>query len=623
MVVFPSIRSSKITWRSNYMKTKIFKMFSVIMIVAMLMPTAVFAKPETPNTETQAPSVEPTIYLIRLADAPLAAYGGELAGLDATSPKVTGERKLDVNSAASQRYLSYLDGVQNVFTSEMNAILGRDVEVVYRYRLANNGLAVKLTALEADTVASLPGIIFIQPDFERELHTDTSVDYVGAPGIWDGTETGGIPGTQGEGMIIGVIDTGINPSNPSFADVGGDGFDHTNPWGPGVYTGVCDPSNTYYDPTFPCNDKLIGAHGYSGFAGEARDNNGHGSHTASTAGGNFVDITDPVTATIKGVAPHANIIAYASCCSGSDLAASIDDAIADGVDAINYSIGSASGSDIWNDFDTVGYLNAREAGIFVATSAGNNGPGYATVGSPADAPWLTAAGNSLNIRVFVNGGDVTGPGVVPAELIGLGLMDGGAAPAIVTTLEADIYYAGDIDAANFEGCNPFPAGAFTGAIALVRRGTCTFATKEANAANAGAIAVLVYNNSAGPPIAMGGLVGTIPAYFMSDTEGGALVTWIQANTGSTFAIYPGAVKSVNTGWGDMIASGSSRGPNQVIPGLVKPDVAAPGTNILAAYGTGDAIEWAFLSGTSMASPHVAGGATLLMALHPDWTPAQV
>lgn len=618
------------------MKTKLFNIFSVLMIVAMLaMPASALAKAPAPNTEpaaqpeqVQGTAVDeqtPQIYLIRLKDAPLATYKGDVPGLAATSVEVTGERKLDVHSVSSQRYLNYLASVQSEFISTMDTLLGRNVEVVYQYQIANNGLAVKLTPAEAEAVAALPGVIFMQPDFQREPQTDMSVDYLGAPGIWDGSQTGGLPGTMGEGMIIGVIDTGITPNNPSFAAVGPvDGYVHTNPFGSGNYVGVCDPANPYYDSTFPCNDKLIGAYGYAGHSGEARDYHGHGSHTSSTAAGNIVNITDPVTATISGMAPHANIISYASCCNGSDLSASIDDAIADGVDVINYSIGSTSPSDVWNDFDTVGYLNARAAGIFVATSAGNAGPGAETVGSPADAPWLTSVGNNQHIRVYANAGDVTGPTPVPPELTNLAVVNGEGSPVITSTIESNITWAGDVDPGNETGCNAFPAGVFTGDIALIQRGGCTFATKETNAANAGAIAMIVFNHSGGMPIVMGGMNGTIPSFFMAKSDGEAVVAWIQAHPGAaTFRINPGYALTINPVWPNIIAPSSSRGANRALPGIIKPDVTAFGTSVLAALATGDDVGWGFMSGTSMASPHVAGAAALLMSLHPDWTPAEV
>src|SRR5690606_13123714 len=158
------------------------------------------------------------------------------------------------------------------------------------------------------------------------------------------------------GIVMAVTDTGISPGNDSFADVGDDGYDHTNPRG--RFYGVCDPDYVDYDPDFPCNDKLIGAYNFVNQL-PAYDYDGHGSHTASTAGGNVVQGIEKTvdgnlhTFDISGVAPHANIISYLGCCSLSGLTAAIDQAIADEVDVINYSIGSPAPSALWDDFDTV------------------------------------------------------------------------------------------------------------------------------------------------------------------------------------------------------------------------------------------------------------------------------
>ncbi|MEA2002095.1 MAG: S8 family serine peptidase, partial [Actinomycetota bacterium] len=241
------------------------------------------------------------IFLIRLDAAPLATYRGGVAGLEATSPVVTGDRKLDVSTPESIAYVDYLEANQATVIARMEKALGRAVDVRFTYTNGNNGIAAWLTPDEAAQVLTLAGVSFVQPDLDREIQTDTGPGWIGAPDIWGGTDCS-LPGSCGEGLIVGVIDTGINPSNPSFADIGGDGYDHTNPNGSGVYVGVCDATETGdaeikpYDATFPCNDKLIGAWGFSSVdaaegANSPFDYDGHGSHTASTAAGNFVEAT--------------------------------------------------------------------------------------------------------------------------------------------------------------------------------------------------------------------------------------------------------------------------------------------------------------------------------------------
>ena len=258
-------------------------------------------------------ATEPAIYLIMLSDAPLANYEGGITGLEATNPTARGENKLDAESSESRSYIHYLDEQRAEAIEGINKSLDRELKVVYEYVAAMNGFAAEMTPEEAAQVAALPDVLLVQRDQEFELQTDAGPTWMGAPGIWSGTDTGGLPGTLGEGVIVGVIDTGIDPWNPSFADIGGDGYDHTNPWGSGTYVGVCDSGHPSYDATFPCNDKLIGAWGYATVnGGDPRDANGHGSHTASTAAGNFVydtviTTTAVFTADISGIAPHANV----------------------------------------------------------------------------------------------------------------------------------------------------------------------------------------------------------------------------------------------------------------------------------------------------------------------------
>ena len=561
-----------------------------------------------------------SIYLVRLQDAPLAAYKGGITGLAATNPSVLGQKKLDVNSPASQAYLSYLADRQKAVLGSIDKMLNRSVDVVYRYVSANNGMALYLTPSEAAQIQKLPEIIYVEPDSEQELHTDAGPEWIGAPSIWDGTETGGLPRTLGEGIVVGVIDTGINPSNPSFAEVGGDGYVFTNPRG--HYYGVCDPTNPSYDPTFPCNDKLIGAWGYATVnSGDPRDNDGHGSHTSSTAAGNFVDAmvvgpTLTITRPISGVAPHANLIAYAACCTNSALSAAIDQIVLDSVDVVNYSIGSTgctASPDPWADFDAVGYLNAREAGIFVATSAGNCGPGDFTVGSPADVPWVTSVGATTHNRKLVNalvdmaGGDTTPPG----DIYGKSFTSGYG--------PAEIVYAGDYGDALC--LTPFAAGTFDGQIVVCDRGTNGRVEKGSNVKAGGAGGYILANDAASGA-SLNGDAHELPAVHITYDDGLRLKEWLQTGANHTGTILGTQIQE-DPAFADILASFSSRGGNKALADILVPSVTAPGVDILAALGTGDSVEWGFESGTSMASPHTAGAGALLMSLHPEWTPAEI
>jgi len=559
------------------------------------------------------------LYLVRFAEEPVATYMGDIASLAATSIEVTGEKKLDASSKTSLAYHVYLAKKQVSYIRSMEQQLGRPLNVAYQYFYANNGLALHLTADEAAQVAKMAGVVSVKKDEERALTTDNGPVWIGAPEIWDGSGTGGLGSTQGEGMIVGIIDTGINPSNPSFASVGPvDGYVHVNPYGSGNYTpgSYCDT----VDSTF-CNDKLIGAWGYLTVnGGDPTDTNGHGSHTASTAAGNVVTAivsapTTSVTRTISGVAPHANIIAYAACCTLSALTAAIDQVVVDQVDVVNYSIGSlgCAPSDTWNDFDTIGFLNARNAGIFVATSAGNCGPGVQTVGSPADAPWLTSVAASTHDRVFFNLlADMSGGNTPPPDdIAGRGLTSAyGPAP---------IVYAGDYGDALC--ANPFAAGTWTnGEIVVCDRGSAGRIEKGQNVLAGGAGGYVLANTAAdGNSLVTDAHV--LPAVHIAFNDGLGLKNWLASGSGHMATISGWSVAE-SPAIGDVMASFSSRGANQVID-ILSPSVAAPGVDILAAAGTSDNAVWDLISGTSMASPHVAGSAALLMALHSGWTPAEV
>lgn len=563
-------------------------------------------------------------YLIRLTDAAVPTYDGGVADLDATAPR--SGRTLDPSTARVREYTEFLEAEQSDFVTRMERTVGHDVEVPFTYQYAVNGLSAVLTPTEAAEVAQDPAVAHIALDKEHELHTDAGPAWSNADALWNAVEELGLPEDyQGEGVVIGTIDTGIHPGSPSFAETGDDGYTHTNPLGAGNYLGVCDPANTdQYDPDFPCNGKLIGAYGFlTADDRSALDEDGHGSHTASTSGGNVVDdVTptapegaDPPAFDISGVAPHANVISYRGCCTSSGLTASIDQAIADGVDVINYSIGSASPSDLWNDFDALGFLNARAAGIFVATSNGNAGPGFATTGSPADAPWITSVGASTHNRHMLNAlGDLTSSAGGLPDLTGKSLT--GSLPA---TQIVDAGSVGDPQCTTTTGHE----ADYADKIVVCERGGNGRVEKSSNVVAQGATGFVLTNDE----VNGGSLLGdafTVPGVAISYADGETLRDWLAEGSDHTGTI-AGTTFTQDDALGDTMSSFSSRGPNRAVDTVV-PSITAPGVDILAAYGVADGAydltEYGIISGTSMSSPHVAGAGALLTQARPDWTPAQ-
>ncbi|WP_169792124.1 S8 family serine peptidase [Jiangella muralis] len=579
----------------------------------------------------------PELYIVQLEAPAVPAYDGGVDDLAATGPEARGAAPLDADSRAAQAYAGHLEEAQAELVARIDDEIGRAPDVAFTYTYALNGIAVELTKDEARAVAELPGVTSVQVDQLLELQTDVGPEWIGAPALWDGSGTpdAGDTGTKGEGVVVGVIDTGINPSNPSFADVvatadGGDGHDHTNPRGAGTYVGVCDPANPAFIADWGCNDKLIGAWDFTSVDGtNPYDSDGHGSHTASTSAGNQVSATTfsaegtehefSATRTIKGVAPHANVIAYDACnadgCPGSATLASINQAIADGVDVVNYSIGSPSASpDPWSDTDAVAFLNARAAGVYVATSAGNEGPGAATTGSPGDVPWVTAVGAAQHNRQW------------QAEVQNLTADGGQTLPAIrgqgfsAASEAFPLVNAGDLGNPLCMA-NAFPAGTdFTGEIVVCDRGGNGRVEKGQVVGDLGAEGFILAND-APSGTSLNADAHVIPAVHVSFDDGVALKAWMASVTGEKASL-SGGLEVISDDLGDIMASFSSRGPNRAVE-LISPAVTAPGVDVLAANGVGDEVSWGFISGTSMASPHVAGSYALLKALHrDDWSPAE-
>ena len=490
---------------------------------------------------------------------------------------------------------------------------------VHDYTVSLNGFAAALTEAEAEKIAHAPGVAVVLPDVRRFPTTDSSPDFLGL------TAPGGAyeKGFDGSGVVVGIIDTGIWPEHPSFAD---DGSYATPPTGPIP----CEFGNTAHNPhdaPFTCNNKLIGARQvlatYRDVIGadpdefdSARDDAGHGTHTASTAAGNAgvaADIFDIPRGTISGIAPRAHIIAYKGLGNqggfGSDLAAAIDLAVEDGVDVINYSIG---GGPSLIGADDVAFLFAAAAGVFVANSAGNDGPNAGTIGGPASVPWITTVGASTQSRFF-QGTVVLGNG---AEYAGASITAG---TGVLSLVDAEDHGNSLCDPAV-----PF-TGDVSGKIVLCERGVVARVAKSLAVFNAGGAGMVQFNTNDVGDLATDN--HWVPSVHVDLTPGQEIKAYIdQAGEAATAQIFGEQLSEWPSA--PSMAIFSSRGPDPVALDIIKPDITAPGQQILAGYspfpdpGTEPPGElFAAIQGTSMSGPHVAGVFALLKQAHPDWSAA--
>jgi subtilisin family serine protease len=587
-----------------------------IVVLTALATALALALPAFSAAETSGDR-EP--YVVIMGDDPVVAYEGDIAGLPATKPDRG--KKVNPNSAAVKNYQKHLDKQRN----SARAGAGVDAaQVVNTYDFALAGFSALLTPAEAERLRLQKGVVSVVRDELRQLHTDRSPDFLGL------TNTGGAyeSNLTGEGVVVGIIDTGIWPEHPSFED------DGTLPE-PDIAEGVpCEFGNTVHNPediAFDCTNKLAGARDmralYNAFVGpelydSARDADGHGSHTAGTAAGNAdveAEIFGIDRGTISGLAPRAAVIAYKGCgdlgCFGGDLADAIDQSVADGVDVINYSIGSTTPS--LTGIDDIAFLFAADAGVFVATSNGNGGPGASTTGSPASVPWITSVGASHHDRMF-QGSVVLGSG---DEFFGASVTHG-------------VGQAELVDAARLrnESCDPNvrfrprPEGKI-----VLCKGAVQRAAKSRAVMEQGGVGVIVYNDVANQTLPSDNHY--LPAVHVSNADGLAIKAYI--------ASLPGTGRPQNRPRAEIIggvaverdvhsymAYFSSRGPvgSPASADIIKPDVTAPGVQILAANSPAEGFDapgelFMAIQGTSMSSPHAAGLFALLKQAHPEWSPA--
>jgi hypothetical protein len=548
--------------------------------------------------------------------------------------------KLDPNSPAAIDYLGKLDHQFEEFQAEAALVLNRKIVPVHRYRMALNGFSANMSAAEASALASVPGVVSVEKERLHRIHTDAGPPWIGAPAIWNGE--GFIPESFGEGIVVGIIDTGINWEHGSFADTGENGgYDYENPY-PGQL-GLCSEEEV------ECNDKLVGVWDFveddpdtdtieefnNGF-----DNVNHGTLVAHITAGNPRGVViGSAPLTLTGVAQRAHIVSYRVCyvgdppedlCQGSAILKAIDQAIDDGVDVINYSIGSGAFSP-WTPGSTArAFLNAFDAGIFVATSSGNDGPADYTVGSPGNAPWITAVGSATHDRLLAsivkatNGGDTTPPG----DLYGTSFVSEGVSltdivhakdfgfPLCGTGPDEDGFSCDD----NTGASNPWEPGTFNGEIVVCDRGTYGRVEKGKNLMLAGAGGYILANTSA-----HGEQIDTdshcLPSSHIGAEDADRLRDWLDSGDGHMGSI-TGFTYINRDDVADRLSWFSSRGPNLApVQNILKPDIIAPGDLIIGAGNEGQSLGIA--GGTSFSSPHVAGAAALLKSLDTSMTPSML
>lgn len=536
------------------------------------------------------------VYLIEFAEPGL---------MDQHRQQRRADEVFSLQAAPMQAALNDLQNSQQQRVQSFNQMLGRSLEVSHHYLVTHSGIAARLTPAEAQQVSQLPGVALVEREQLYEIQTYRGPEFIGAGGLWDGSASPSNDPLQGEGMIAAIIDTGVVVDHPSFANdaacghgVGGVGD---------KLLSALDCAAT--DSSGMCNGPNPG------------DTNNHGSHVSSTVAGNRLDASasPPPVADISGVAPCAHVRSYKACpgssCPGANLVAGLNSVLAHGdADVMNYSI--SGGRSPWNDNDRR-KLDLVDAGIFVAASAGNTSTQIPNPYGQVShlGPWLMSVANSSHDGVLAHPMSLVGGSQDIAGLPGTG-------PELTADFTGPLRWAGDVSGGDVEGCSAFPPGSFNGEAALIIRGTCDFVTKVTNARNAGADFVVIYNNVPGGPIVMGALEPTtISSVMVSLADGQDMIDALDGDTASLTV--PTALQAYGfPGVGDILSGGSLVGPTPVpLQNLQKPDITAPGTNIYAA-GAG-ASGYAYISGTSMSSPHLAGAAVLVHQARPDWSPVEV
>ncbi|KAF7828339.1 subtilisin-like protease SBT1.2 [Senna tora] len=489
--------------------------------------------------------------------------------------------------------------------------------MIYSYRNVMSGFAARLTQEELRAVQQKNGFVSAHP--ERILHPQTThtPKFLGLQqqmGFWKDSNFG-------KGIIIGMLDSGATAGHPSFSGAG-------IPPPPPKWKGRCEANVS------ACNNKLIGARSFNAakaMLGEKADSpfddDGHGTHTASTAAGAFVDnaeVLGNAKGTASGMAPYAHLAIYKVCvlddCPESDILAGLDAAVDDGVDVISISLGEDEPLPFFNDTIAVGSFAAIQKGIFVSCSAGNFGPFDGSLVN--GAPWILTVGASTIDRTIAataklgNGEDLESESVFQP-------------PSFPPTL-LPLVYAGKNGQQDSAFCanGSLNGNDFKGKVVLCERGGgIARIDKGTEVKRAGGAAMILMNDEINGFSILAD-VHVLPATQVSYDAGVKIKAYINSTATPTATIlFKGTI--IGNSQAPAITSFSSRGPNLASPGILKPDIIGPGVNILAAWPfppdniTSSKPNFNIISGTSMSCPHLSGIVALLKSSHPNWSPAAI
>ncbi|ESQ36820.1 hypothetical protein EUTSA_v10006878mg [Eutrema salsugineum] len=503
-------------------------------------------------------------------------------------------------------------------------------EVHYIYENAMSGFSATLTDDQLERVKSTEGFISAYPDELLSLHTTHSHEFLGLEygiGLWNETSVA-------SDVIIGLVDTGISPEHVSFRDT------HMPPV-PSRWRGSCDEGTNFSSSS--CNKKIIGAaayyKGYESIVGKinettdfrsARDAQGHGTHTASTAAGGMVRKASfygqARGAFASGMRFSSRIAAYKACwtlgCANTDVLAAVDRAIRDGVDVISLSLGGSS-RPFYVDPVAIAGFGAMQKNIFVSCSAGNSGPSRSTLSN--GAPWVMTVAASYTDRTF--------PAIVRIgtgkRLVGSSLHKGKTLKNLSLVFNTTAGSPGG--GAAFCVGNSLKRELVEGKIVICLRGAGGRTAKgEEVKRNGGVAMLLVSRETEGEELLADPHV--LPAVSIGFSDGKILLQYLAGGPNATVA----SIRFRGTTYGataPIVAAFSSRGPSVAGPEIVKPDITAPGLNILAGWSPFSSpsllssdprrVKFNILSGTSMACPHVSGIAALIKSVHADWSPAMI